>query len=145
MKGAGFMVGAAILWGAAVGTGQQVLAQQNGAFPHGEQGDSALTLTQRVDALDQEIRILDRLRELAADSVTAAAKDRVTAMAGAKDGFSLKSADGRYSLRFRGYFQSDGRLFPGTDATSGIDNLLIRRTPHHRGDCREVLRVPAHA
>ena len=93
----------------------------------GQEGDSALTLAQRVDELDQQIRILNRMRELAADSVGAAAKDRVTATAGAKDGFSLKSADGRYTLRFRGYFQSDGRLFPGTDATGGIDNLLIRR------------------
>ncbi len=121
------MVGAAILWGAAVGTGQQLLAQQNGGSAHGQEGDSTLTLAQRVDDLDQQIRILNRLRELAADSVTAAARDKVTATAGAKDGFSLKSADARYTLRFRGYFQSDGRLFPGTDATSGIDNLLIRR------------------
>ena len=127
MKGARLMVGAGILWGAAAGTGQQVSAQQNGGSTHAEEADSALTLAQRVDMLDQQIRILNRLRELAADSITAAAKDRVTATAGAKDGFSLKSADGRYTLRFRGYFQSDGRLFPGSDATSGIDNLLIRR------------------
>ena len=127
MRGARRLFGAVILWGAAVGTGQQVLAQQNGGSPHAEAGDSALTLAQRVDELDQQLRILNRLRELAADSITAAAKDRVTATAGAKDGFSLKSPDGRYTLRFRGYFQSDGRLFPGTEATSGIDNLLLRR------------------
>ena len=127
MMGARLMVSSAILWGAAVGAGQQVLAQQNGGSPHGQEADSALTLVQRVDELDQQIRILNRVRELAADSISGAAKDRVTATAGAKDGFSLKSADGRYTLRFRGYFQSDGRLFPSADVASGIDNLLIRR------------------
>jgi phosphate-selective porin OprO/OprP len=85
------------------------------------------SLEARVDDLDQQIRILQRLRELAADSATAAAKDKVTPTAGTKDGFSLKSADGRYTLRFRGYFQSDGRLFPSTEAVGGVDNLLIRR------------------
>jgi phosphate-selective porin OprO/OprP len=79
----------------------------------------------RVDDLDQQIRILQRLRELAADS--SAAKEKVTPTASAKDGFSLKSADGKDTLRFRGYFQSDGRLFPGTEAVNGVDNLLIRR------------------
>lgn len=127
MKGVWRVVGAVILWGTAVGAGQQVSAQQNGVTPLELAGDSAVSLAQRVDELDQQIRILNRLRELAVDSVTAAAKDKVTTTAGAKDGFSLKSADGRYTLRFRGYFQSDGRLFPGTDATAGIDNLLIRR------------------
>ncbi|MBA3445527.1 MAG: hypothetical protein H0T58_11840, partial [Gemmatimonadales bacterium] len=88
---------------------------------------SPLSLETRVDDLDQQIRVLQRLRELAADSATAAAKDKVTSTASAKDGFSLKSADGRYTLRFRGYFQSDGRLFPATEAVGGVDNLMIRR------------------
>lgn len=127
MTGVWWRISAVLLWSAVVGGGQQVLAQQNGGSPDGQEGDSAFTLAQRVDELDQQVRILNRVRELAVDSVTAATKDRVTATAGAKDGFSLKSADGRYTLRFRGYFQSDGRLFPGTDVTSGIDNLLIRR------------------
>ena len=84
-------------------------------------------LEARVDDLDQKIRILQRLRELAADSSAAAAKDKVTPTASAKDGFSLKSADGKYMLRFRGYFQSDGRFFPSSDVVPNVDNLLIRR------------------
>ena len=127
MRGVRSTVSAAILWGLAVGAGPQLLAQQNRENLGTNVPDSALALADRLDELDQRIRILNRLRELAEDSVAAAAKDRITATAGAKDGFSLKSADGRYVLRFRGYFQSDGRLFPGTDPTGGIDNLLIRR------------------
>jgi phosphate-selective porin OprO/OprP len=84
------------------------------------------SLERRVDELDQQIRILQRLRELAADSAATAAKTGTTATAG-KDGFSLKSADGKYSIRFRGYLQSDARFFPSSDAVPPTDNLLIRR------------------
>ena len=105
-----------------VGMAPQGLAQQAGASH-----SSGPSLETRVDELDQQIRILQRLRELAADSVAAAVKDKVTPTASAKDGFSLKSADGRHTLRFRGYFQSDGRLFPSAETAAGVDNLLIRR------------------
>jgi phosphate-selective porin OprO/OprP len=61
------------------------------------------------------------------DSASAAAKDKAVVTASAKDGFSLKSADEKYVLRFRGYMQSDGRIFPGSEAVPNPDNLLIRR------------------
>ncbi len=101
----------------------QHLWAQNG----GGSGDSPPTLEARVDALDQEIRVLQRLREIAADSAAAAAKDRPVATANGKDGFSIKSVDGKYTIRFRGYFQSDGRFFPSSAAVPTVDNLLIRR------------------
>lgn len=115
-----------VLWSVGVGAGRQLWAQQNGGSA-GHLPDSLPSLAARVDDLDQQLRILQRLRELAADSVAAAARDKVTLTANAKDGFSLKSADGRYTLRFRGYFQSDGRFFPSDDVAFGVDNLLIRR------------------
>ncbi|HEX2251153.1 MAG TPA: porin [Gemmatimonadales bacterium] len=98
----------------------QLLAQQNG-------GSQAISLESRVDELDQQIRILQRLREIAAESAATAAKDKQSATANAKDGFTIKSADGRYALRFRGYIQSDGRFFPQSEAVPAVDNLLIRR------------------
>ncbi len=112
-----------------VGAAQQVMAQQNGGHPPRVGQDTAPdpNLGARVDQLDQEIRILQRLREIAADSAAAAAKDRQTATANAKDGFSIKSADGKFLLRFRGYVQSDGRFFPNSEAVPTVDNLLIRR------------------
>ncbi|HEY9015784.1 MAG TPA: hypothetical protein VIM84_12060, partial [Gemmatimonadales bacterium] len=85
------------------------------------------SLEQRVDQLDQEIKILQRLREIAADSAAAAAKDKQSVTANAKDGFSLKSADGKYTLRLRGYIQSDARFYPSSEAIPTVDNLLIRR------------------
>ena len=108
----------------AVGGAQQLWAQQNGGT--GSDTPQA-SLEARVDALDQEIRVLERLREIAADSAASAAKERQSATANAKDGFSLKSADGKYTLRLRGYFQSDGRFFPSSNAVPVVDNLLLRR------------------
>ncbi|HKH82292.1 MAG TPA: porin [Gemmatimonadales bacterium] len=127
MRGIQWIVGVAVLWSVGVGSQQQVWAQQSGQAPGSGAVDSAVSLSQRVEELDQQVRILTRLRELAADSAIAAAKDKVTPTASAKDGFSLKSADGKYTLRLRGYVQSDGRLYPSTEATAGVDNLLIRR------------------
>ena len=118
-----FWVASGII-GAAVGGVPQVWAQQNGGAVT-VAPDSALAA--RVNELDQQVRILNRIREITADSAAAAAKDRQSATANAKDGFSLKSADGKYILRFRGYIQSDGRFYPSNDAVPAVDNLLIRR------------------
>jgi phosphate-selective porin OprO/OprP len=112
----------------AVSGSRHLWAQQNGgAVPVASDSAGKPSLEARVDALDQEIRILQRLRELAADSAAAAAKDRQSSTANPKDGFSIKSADGKYSIRFRGYLQSDGRFFPRSEGVPVVDNLLIRR------------------
>lgn len=128
MRSLGLGVLAVLTW-SAVGGRQQLWAQNGGAAVAVAQDTTAgkPSLEARVDALDQEIRILQRLRELAADSAATAAKDRQTATANAKDGFSLKSADGKYSIRFRGYLQSDGRFYPSSETVPTVDNLLIRR------------------
>ena len=113
--------------GMAVGITPQVSGQQNGGTAVADMDSARPTLEQRVDELDQQLRILQRLRELAADSAGTAAKSATTATASAKDGFSLKSADGKYTIRFRGYLHSDGRFFPSSGAVPATDNLLIRR------------------
>ena len=85
------------------------------------------TLEERVDELDQQVRILQRLRELAAESLATAAKDRQSATANAKDGFSLKSADGKYTLKIRGYAQADGRFYPSDDGKVTGNSFFLRR------------------
>ena len=125
---AGLRASVSIFWvTVAVGTVPQLSAQDRGGAPLPEASDSITSLANRLDQLDQQIRILNRIRELAADSAATAAKDRQSATANAKDGFSLKSADGKYTLRLRGYLQSDGRFFTANEAVSAVDNLLIRR------------------
>ncbi len=92
-----------------------------------EASDTTKSLEARVDELDQQVRILQRLRELAAESLTTAAKDRQSATANGKDGFSLKSADGKYTLKIRGYIHADGRFFLSDDAKAIPNTFFLRR------------------
>jgi phosphate-selective porin OprO/OprP len=85
------------------------------------------SLEARVNDLDQQVRILQRLRELAADSIAAAAKDKISATASGKDGFSIKSADGKYAVRFRGLIQTDGRFFLSDSAFPVTNTFFLRR------------------
>lgn len=85
------------------------------------------SLEARVDELDQQVRVLQRLRELAAESLTTAAKDRQSATASGRDGFSLKSADGKYTLKIRGYLHADARFFPSDDAKAIPNTFFLRR------------------
>jgi phosphate-selective porin OprO and OprP len=98
----------------------QVVAQQ-------EPDSVPPSLQARVDELDQQVRILQRLRELAADSAAAAAKDKVSATAGSKDGFSIKSADGKFAVRLKGLVQADARFFLSDSAFPVVNTFLIRR------------------
>ncbi|MEA2722590.1 MAG: phosphate-selective porin OprO and OprP, partial [Gemmatimonadales bacterium] len=84
------------------------------------------SLEARLDQLDQELRILKRLRELALDSAANAPKDKPGAGAG-KDGFSLKTADGKFALRLRGLIQTDARFFVSDSGNTAVDNFFVRR------------------
>ena len=81
----------------------------------------------RVNELDQQVRVLQRLRELAADSAAAAAKDKVSATASSKDGFSIKSADGKFAVRLKGLVQTDARFFLSDSAFPVTNTFFIRR------------------
>lgn len=120
MQGVRRWIGGIILAAGSVGVAPQGFAQQVGA------ADSA-SLQTRVDALDQQVRVLLRLRELAADSATAAAKDKIIATASSKDGFSIKSADGKYAVRLKGLVQTDGRFFLSDSALPAANTFFIRR------------------
>jgi len=94
---------------------------------------SAGTVDQRIDQLDQEIRILKRQRELdqehaqqQADEAAQKAKQAPSVTAG-EDGFALKSADGNFVLRLRGYAQADGRFYFQDRHNNGTDTFLLRR------------------
>src|SRR5215208_2211324 len=119
----------ALIASIAVGGTPQLWAQGSRHTTVAVAGDSVAppSLEERLNELDQQIRVLQRLREISADSAAAAAKDRQSATANAKDGFSIKSADGKYSLRCRGYVQSDARFYPSTESITTVDNLPIRR------------------
>jgi Phosphate-selective porin len=91
------------------------------------QQDSAAEATQqRLDDLDQQIKVLSRRWELYHDSVINAAKSRPSVTAGAT-GFQLKSADGNFVLKLRGYLQTDARVYLSDDAQVLTNDLLLRR------------------
>jgi phosphate-selective porin OprO/OprP len=97
------------------------MAQQEGTTP------DSTSLERRVDELDQQVRILQRLRELEGDSIKAASKDKVSATASAKDGFAIKSADGKFAVRFKGVLQTDGRFFLSDSAIPVTNTFFLRR------------------
>lgn len=84
-----------------------------GAVPaYAQQPDSAeqRSIEERIDDLDQQIRILKRLQELKADTAAQRAREQPTMTASGR-GFSWRSADSSFQLRIRGYIQADSRLF----------------------------------
>jgi phosphate-selective porin OprO and OprP len=84
------------------------------------------TVEERLDELDQKIRVLDRKDELDKEQAAEKAKTAPQVTAG-KDGFSLKSADGSFVLKLRGYVQLDGRFFQSDDQRPATDTFTLRR------------------
>ena len=90
-------------------------------------------IDQKIEQLDQEIQALKRQRELdqaqaqqQAEKAAQTAKSAATVSAGT-EGFALRSADGDFVLRLRGYAQADGRFYLDNSAHNGVDTFLMRR------------------
>jgi len=116
MRGVRYWTSSLIVMAGIVAWAPQIVSQQD-----------STSLEARVNELDQQVRILQRLRELAADSAAAAAKDKVSATASSKDGFSIKSADGKFAVRLKGLVQADGRFFLSDSAVPVTNTFFIRR------------------
>ena len=101
------------------------------------QQDSTPAASARLEELQQRIRILERLRELEADSNRAAALARPTMNIGA-DGFTFRSPDGRWRLRVGGYFQVDGRYYLRDTQSLGTSSFIVRRARRRRGGDRRA-------
>ena len=82
----------------------------------------------RVDELEQQIRVLKRLRELAGGQHRRRGEEPGQSVtANGKDGFSLKSADGKYVLKLRGYAQADGRFYRRRRCQGRPNTFFLRR------------------
>ena len=101
-----------------VGTAPRLLAQQDTS--------ATAAVEQRVDSLQEQLRILARQWRLFQDSVANAAKTKASVTAG-PGGFQLKSGDGNFVLKLRGYVQVDSRFYFNDDAFLAADQWLIRR------------------
>jgi phosphate-selective porin OprO/OprP len=95
--------------------------------PSTTEPDSEASLTEQLRELDQKVRILERRAELAAEAEAEKAKSGAGVTAGAKDGFSLRSNDGAFTLRLRGYVQLDGRHYAEDPLDRNADSFLLRR------------------
>jgi phosphate-selective porin OprO/OprP len=84
------------------------------------------TPEERIEALDQQLRILARQIEIEKEAAAAAQATAPVAVAGA-NGFELRSADSAFRLRIRGYLHADSRYYGGDDDNRGIDTFLLRR------------------
>jgi phosphate-selective porin OprO/OprP len=100
-------------------------AQENN-HEQAQEPEAKPTVEERLDELDQKVRILDRKQELEKESAAEKAKTAATVTAG-RDGFSLKSADGNFVLKLRGYVQFDGRFFQSDDQRPATDTFVLRR------------------
>lgn len=85
----------------------------------------ALSKLAKVDELDQQVRVLARLRELDQESAALRAREAPQTVTGG-DGFWFKSADGDFQLNTGGLLQADGRAYTGRGATQ-VDTFLLRR------------------
>lgn len=91
-----------------------------------EPEETPKSVEERLDELDQKIKILDRKDELDKEAAAEKAKTAASATAG-RDGFSIKSADGAFVLKLRGYTHFDGRFYQEDDQRPAADTFLLRR------------------
>src|SRR5688572_25144525 len=84
-------------------------------------------LRNKVQELEQQLKILQRQIELREEASAEKAKTAPVLSAGVS-GFSLRSADTNFVLRLRGYVQADTRWYID-DAAAGTanDTFLMRR------------------
>ena len=80
----------------------------------------------KTDELEQKIKVLERKKEIEDEANQAKAKEAPIVRAG-KDGFGLRSADGNFDLRLRGYVQADARLYHSDVSNPAPDTFLLRR------------------
>lgn len=82
-------------------------------------------LSHRLEELEQQVKVLQRNRELDTEASEAKAKETPRITAGS-NGFSISSADTNFVLKIRGYLQADSRWYAG-DNLAVNDTFLLRR------------------
>jgi phosphate-selective porin OprO and OprP len=90
-------------------------------------------LREKVEELDQQIRVAERSRELEKEAAAAKTQDAASVTA-SRDGFSIKSAKGDFQLKVGGYIHADGRFYPSDPGNLGVDSFVLRRVqPQFQG------------
>lgn len=86
-------------------------------------------LRQKLDALDEKLRLADRNAELKLAEDAARAKPAAVPAIVAADttGFTIKSEDGNFQLKIGADLQVDNRTFSGAGSGTLTDQMLLRR------------------
>jgi len=103
-----------------------------GAVPPALAGDDApegepQTQEDKVEDIDQRLKTLERKAEVDAERAAAAAPNATVVTASLKDGFSIRSADGAFLFKVRGYVQMDGRFYDNDVERNTVDTFILRR------------------
>ena len=83
-------------------------------------------LLQRLEEQEQKILVLERRLEIQ-DEAAKTAKETAPVVSAGPRGFSLRSADGKNQLKFRGLIHIDGRYLNGEDPTGFTDSWQATR------------------
>lgn len=106
---------------------QEAPAAQEPEAQAAEEGqEPEKTLQEQVEELDQKVRVLERKDELEKEAAAEKAKTATSVTSG-RDGFSIRSADGAYQLKIRGYVQLDGRFYQNDEERPATDTFILRR------------------
>jgi phosphate-selective porin OprO/OprP len=89
-----------------------------------ETADAIKRLQEQMQALDQQLKILQRNRELEHEAETEKTKQAPRISIDA-NGLNVSSADTNFVFKIRGGFQVDGRFYPGDSPAK--DTFLLRR------------------
>src|SRR5258708_21911558 len=81
--------------------------ESNGSSAAQTNGASAI---QRLDAVDQKLKVLERQREVDKDSAAETAKS-LPAVSLGLNGLVVRSADSNFLMNVHGYVQADGRFY----------------------------------
>lgn len=84
------------------------------------------TPDEKIQELDQQLRILARQLEIEKKAADAA-KATAPAVAAGAGGFEIRSADSAFRVRIRGYLHADSRYYGDDDDNRGLDTFIVRR------------------
>ena len=103
-----------------------LLGVLGGVAPQLRAQDPDTSVNARIERLEQQILVAERLREIWLDSVKAAQATQAVVTAG-QGGFIIRSSDNAFSLRIRGLVHGDARFFMGDSARPATSLFLLRR------------------
>lgn len=81
---------------------------------------------QRIQELDQQVKVLERNRELDQEAAETRLREAPRMTIG-DQGFSFSSANGNFGVQLKGVLQIDSRTFFNDGGTVGNDSFLLRR------------------